>query len=63
MRNLSVKQKKALKELFNRTHDVDQIDEFDRIYDMNPHECYYQNAQRFLQDLNEKIFLDNPMSL
>jgi len=63
MRNLSVKQKKALKSFFEKTHDVNQVDENDRIYDMNPHECYYQNAQRFLWDLNVKISLDNPSSM
>ena len=56
MRNLSVKQKKALDEIFNErpsilfVEDLD-ADEINRIEEMNPHETFFQNANRYLYDL------------
>jgi hypothetical protein len=56
MRNLSVKQKNALKELKDASYGIVLIedlnaDEIDRIESMNPHECFFQNANRYLNDL------------
>lgn len=56
MRNLSVKQKNALRELKNATYGIVLLedlntDEINRIEEMNPHENFFQNANRYLNDL------------
>ena len=57
MRNLSVRQKKALDKIFNENPSIVIIedldaDEINRIEEMNPHETFYQNVDRYLSDLN-----------
>jgi len=56
MRNLSVRQKKALDKIFNENPNILSVedldaDEFNRIEEMNPHETFFQNANRYLYDL------------
>jgi hypothetical protein len=59
MRNLSAKQKKALTKivkdnegiLIRNTMEM-TIEELETIYEMNPHECFDSNVNRFLNDLN-----------
>ena len=57
MRNLSAKQKKALKE-WRETNHADSIftydmdtETYDRIFNMNPHETFEANANRYMWDL------------
>ena len=54
MRRLNAKQKKMLTKLFeeNGVTYVGMLNEnqFNEIRNVNPHECCYQNANRFLQD-------------
>ena len=60
MRNLSVKQKKALKELKDAygiviLEDLNHADEIDRIEAMNPHETFWQNANRYLIEMKTRF--------
>lgn len=55
MRNLTSRQKKLLKEQFERNN-VQSVDDlapvlYEAIEGLNPHETFWQNADRFLSDL------------
>ena len=64
MRRLNAKQKRAIeawawdfrRETKYLPYMMMQIDgdEYDRIFDMNPHETFESNADRFLSDLRSK---------
>jgi hypothetical protein len=55
MRNLNAKQKKILTEQFESycIRTVEDLDEqeYDEVYNVNPHENFDSNADRFLYDL------------
>jgi hypothetical protein len=55
MRQLTAKQQRLLKEQFKKNK-IETVDElypkvYDAIYNLNPHETFWQNADRFLSDL------------
>jgi len=57
MRKLNAKQKKALTEWMEENHansifTFDMADEtYEKIFEMNPHETFEANANRFMHDL------------
>ena len=64
MRNLNMRQKKMLTNFVNQ-HGVMNVDEmleedYQRIYEVNPHETFWSNANRFMIDLeNERKYSDH----
>ena len=67
MRNLSAKQKKALEVAVNKYYAVHKsfpvfvsdLPENLEIYNMNPNEMFYQNANRFISDITMKATYQN----
>jgi len=59
MRNLNKKQKEALTIIFKQTLEpgVENLDGdiLSKIEKLNPHELFYQNANRFLYDLSRGV--------